>query len=98
MTPKNYIPSYWYAVADYMAAAIAWALFYFVRKAILSEAFSIDYKFWIGVVFIPAGWLVLYGLIGTYHSVYKKSRLSEITKAFICAVIGCTVLFFICFR
>jgi exopolysaccharide biosynthesis polyprenyl glycosylphosphotransferase len=95
MTPKNYIPSYWYAVADYIAAAIAWASFYFVRKAILGEVFNIDYKFWLGVFCIPAGWLVLYGLIGSYHSVYKKSRLSEITKAFICSLLGCIVLFFL---
>ncbi|MDB5207258.1 MAG: sugar transferase [Flavisolibacter sp.] len=95
MPSKKYIPSYWYAVADYLAAAIAWALFYFVRKAILGEVFSVDYKFWLGTFFIPAGWLVLYGLTGTYHSIYKKSRLSEITKAFICAVIGCTALFFL---
>lgn len=95
MPQKKYIPSFWYAVADYTAAAIAWSLFYFARKAILGEVYSIDYKFWLGTFFIPAGWLILYGLVGTYHSIYKKSRLSEITKAFICAIIGCTVLFFL---
>ncbi|HVF82083.1 MAG TPA: sugar transferase [Flavisolibacter sp.] len=95
MPQKNYISSVWYAVADYTAAAIAWGLFYLVRKAILREAIGIDYKFWLGILCIPAGWLVLYGLIGSYHSVYKKSRLSEITKTFICAVLGCTVLFFL---
>jgi hypothetical protein len=95
MPVKKYIPSFWYAVADYVAAAIAWALFYFIRKKILGEPFSIDYNFWLGTFFIPAGWLVLYSLIGSYHSIYKKSRLSEITKAFICAILGCTLLFFL---
>jgi exopolysaccharide biosynthesis polyprenyl glycosylphosphotransferase len=95
MPVKKYIPSFWYAVADYVAAAIAWALFYFIRKKILGEAFSIDYNFWLGTFFIPVGWLVLYSLIGSYHSIYKKSRLSEITKAFICAILGCTLLFFL---
>ncbi|HVF98023.1 MAG TPA: hypothetical protein VM871_11905, partial [Flavisolibacter sp.] len=87
---KKYISSYWYAAADYTAAALAWGLFYFVRKGLLSETISIDHKFWLGTAFIPAGWLVLYGLTGTYRSVYKKSRLSEITKTFVCIVIGCT--------
>lgn len=95
MPLKKYIPSFWYALADYLAAAIAWALFYLARKTILGEAFNVDYKFWLGTFFIPAGWLVLYGLIGSYHSIYKKSRLSEVTKAFICAVLGCIGLFFL---
>ncbi len=95
MLLKNYIHSFWYAAADYLSAAFAWGLFYFARKSILEEAFTVDYKFWLGIIFIPAAWLVLYALIGSYHSVYKKSRLSEITKAFICSVIGCTILFFL---
>jgi exopolysaccharide biosynthesis polyprenyl glycosylphosphotransferase len=85
----------WYAVADFLGAALAWGSFYFVRKAILAEPFTIDYKFWLGIVCIPAGWLILYALIGSYQSIYKKSRLSEFTNAFVCALIGCTVLFFL---
>ncbi len=95
MLLKKYIPSYWYAVVDYMAASLAWAAFYFVRKSILHEAFSVDHKFWLGVVFIPVGWLLIYGITGSYHSVYKKSRLAEMTNAFVCSVIGCTALFFL---
>ncbi|RYF83013.1 MAG: hypothetical protein EON98_10755 [Chitinophagaceae bacterium] len=95
MLLKNYISSYWYAVIDYLMAAFAWALFYFLRKSILNESFTIDYKFWLGVLFIPAGWLVIYGLVGAYRSLYKKSRLAEITQTFICSIIGCIVLFFL---
>ncbi|HYO21520.1 MAG TPA: sugar transferase [Flavisolibacter sp.] len=91
----KYIRPFWYALTDYAMAAIAWALFYFFRKAVLSEPFGIDHKFWLGVVFIPVGWLIIYALVGSYHSVYKKSRLAEITMAFICSVIGCTALFFL---
>ena len=32
------------------------------------------------LVFVPAGWLILYALAGTYHSLYKKSRLAEFTS------------------
>ncbi|GAA4735850.1 sugar transferase [Flavisolibacter ginsenosidimutans] len=95
MLVKKIIPSYLYAILDYLTASLAWAVFYFVRKSILQEAFTVDHKFWLGVVFIPAGWLVLYGLTGAYRSVYKKSRLAEITNTVICSIIGCTVLFFL---
>lgn len=92
---KKYIPSFWYAVADYLTALLAWAGFYFLRKILLHEAFSVDYKFWLGIVVIPLGWLVLFGLVGSYQSIYKKSRLAEITTTFICTTIGSTVLFFL---
>lgn len=95
MAARNYIAPYWYTAADYVTAALAWGGFYFLRKSLLGETFSVDYKFWWGVVFIPAGWVILYGLVGSYHSLYKKSRLAEITQAFICCVIGCTALFFL---
>jgi exopolysaccharide biosynthesis polyprenyl glycosylphosphotransferase len=37
---------------------------------------------------------MLYAIIGSYQSLYKKSRLNEITITFICTMIGCTVIFF----
>jgi polysaccharide biosynthesis protein PslA len=92
---KKYIHPVWYVIADYAGAALAWGCFYFARKALLNEPFTINYKFWLGVFFIPAGWLTLYALIGSYGSVYKKSRLSEVTNVFVCAFIGCTALFFL---
>lgn len=95
MVFKKYIYPFWYALTDYLSAALAWAFFYFARKQMLGEPFTINSKFWLGIVFIPVGWLLLYALIGSYQSVYKKSRLSELTNAFICTLIGCTILFFL---
>ncbi len=95
MPVKKYIHPFWYAIADYIAASLAWGLFYVIRKNILAEAFSIDYKFWLGILFIPAAWLVLYGILGSYQSIYKKSRLSELTMVFVCSIIGCIILFFL---
>ncbi len=100
MKKNNQIPIALYAVVDIIMAALAWALFYFVRKGILKEGISqggylqINYKFWLGISFIPLGWLILYTIVGTYHSLYKKSRLFEFTTTFICSLIGCIVLFF----
>jgi exopolysaccharide biosynthesis polyprenyl glycosylphosphotransferase len=90
----------WYAVIDFFTAALAWACFFFIRKWLLHQTIAeagqlqINSRFWLGVFFIPVGWLILYGLVGAYHSLYKKSRLFEFTGTFICSLVGCIVLFF----
>lgn len=94
LSRKNIHPAL-YAILDYCTTAIAWAAFYFTRKAILNEPYTINNRFWLGVILIPASWLVLYALIGSYSSIYKKSRLTEFTNTFICTMIGCVVLFFV---
>jgi exopolysaccharide biosynthesis polyprenyl glycosylphosphotransferase len=91
----------WYAVADFITASLAWACFFFVRKWLLKETIAdegrlqIDYKFFLGITFIPVGWLIIYLLVGTYQSLYKKSRLFEFTITFICSLLGCVGLFFL---
>lgn len=90
----------WYAIVDFITAALAWSSFYFIRKLILKETIEdagklqVNYVFWLGIVFIPTGWLILYALVGAYHSLYRKSRLFEFTMTFVCTLIGCIVLFF----
>jgi exopolysaccharide biosynthesis polyprenyl glycosylphosphotransferase len=99
MVSKNHISSFWYAFTDYVMAAIAWAVFYMVRKALLHQELEISHgifeKFWLGVIFIPFGWLILFSIVGSYQSVYKKSRLGEFTTTFICVIIGAIALFFL---
>src|SRR2546423_10900466 len=101
MKKNNQIPIALYAIMDVFTAAVAWGIFYFVRKWLLKEEISsqgqlqVNYKFWLGISFIPIGWLVLYTLTGAYHSLYKKSRLFEFTSTFVCSLIGCIVLFFL---
>lgn len=91
----------WYAVIDFIAAALAWACFFFVRKWLLHQTIAnagqlqINSKFWLGITLIPVGWLILYTLVGSYRSLYKKSRLFEFTSTFVCSLIGCIVLFFV---
>ena len=89
----------WYALADFISAAMAWGLFFFVRKYLLLESTELfsgqtNDKFWLGVIIIPLGWLVLYHLSGSYKDLYRKSRLQEFTLTFISTVIGCLVIFF----
>lgn len=101
MKQTKQIPVAWYAVIDLVTASLAWAAFYFVRRWLLKETITdgtriiLANKFWLGILFIPLGWLALYTLVGTYRRLYKKSRLFEFTITFICSLLGCMVLFFV---
>ena len=101
MKSSKQISITWYAVIDFITAAMAWASFFFIRKWLLKETvtegsqFMHNPKFWLGIFLIPLGWLALYTLVGSYRRLYKKSRLFEFTITFICSLIGCIVLFFV---
>jgi len=90
----------WYIFSDYVAAIFAWIILYFTRRHLLSEKIFTEHglylndRFWIGISLVPLCWLIFYGMVGSYHSLYKKSRMNEITTTAICSIIGCTVLFF----
>ena len=99
MRRDKIISPFWYALMDYVMGSVAWAGFYFTRKSLLHQ--PIDFsdgsysKLWLGITLIPFGWIALFVLVGSYHSVYKKSRLGEFTTTFICALIGSIALFFL---
>jgi exopolysaccharide biosynthesis polyprenyl glycosylphosphotransferase len=101
MKPAAKIPVALYVLTDFISNALAWALFFFVRKAILEETLAdkgqlmVNQKFWLGVIFIPLGWITLYTLVGSYRHLYKKSRLFEFTSTLLCSLIGTLVLFFL---
>lgn len=87
-----------YFVVDYITAALAWFCFYVARASILHDtgAWPISFESCLYIfIIVPAGWLGLYSLAGTYTSLYKKSRLAEFTLTFVCSVIGSVVLFFV---
>ncbi len=91
-----------YLLLDWLAAVLAWALFYFFRKQSedpsFHEYFEIifeDPNFWYGIIFIPLGWLLLYTIVGTYRRIYRKARLKELGQTFIITLIGVTVIFFV---
>lgn len=91
----------WYILSDYLAALVASIIFHFSRRLLLSEAIFINHKlfltnrFWLGAITIPLSWLILYAMVGSYTSLYKKSRLNELTNTFIYSITGCTIIFFL---
>jgi polysaccharide biosynthesis protein PslA len=100
MTIKKYIHPVWYAASDYVASLITWILFYKVRSGLLPpEIFTVNFaldnhQLWAATFLLPFGWLAFYLLIGSYQSVYKKSRLVEFTNTFLISMIGCIAIFF----
>ncbi len=94
------IHSSWYLLSDYLAALLAWIVLYFTRRYLLHEHITINNRpylndrFWWGISLIPLAWVTFFALTGSYHSLYRKSRLSEFSSAVLCSLIGCTVIFF----
>lgn len=101
MRVQNRISIAWYAVSDLLSSSLAWAFFFISRKHLLNEPATLkhavftDPKFWWGIVLIPLGWLFLYTLLGSYESLYRKSRLNEFITSFFATLLGTTVLFFL---
>lgn len=100
MQKSKQISIAWYAAADFFMAALAWAAFYFIRKLILKQTIAdagqiqVNNMFWLGIIFIPMAWVFFYTLLGSYHSLYRKSRLLEFTITFIASLVGTVILFF----
>ncbi|HTI89308.1 MAG TPA: sugar transferase [Puia sp.] len=90
----------WYILSDYATALLSSMIFHFSRRILLSETIFYNHRlvltqrFWLGISTIPIGWLILYTLMGSYRSLYLKSRLNEATNTFIYTIIGCTTVFF----
>ncbi len=85
----------WYAAGDFIAALIVWFIFYFVRKTIIAEAPVVGNKFYIGLIFYPLAWIVLYHLMGSYNNIYHKSRLNEFLKTFNQSFFGSIIILFL---
>lgn len=88
----------WYMVADWLAALVAWTIF-FVDRLMQEggsewwQAFEDD-KYFLGASLIPIGWLMLYALFDEYRDIYRLSRLTTIARTLLLTVFGVLVLFF----
>src|SRR5690348_6671470 len=96
------INSIWYLLSDYLAAILGWMVLYFMRRALenggntpASYTFRLNDRFWEGLILFPAAWVFFYYLLGSYSSLYRKSRLNELTVTFVASIIGCIMVFFV---
>ena len=91
-----------YLVCDFLAAALAWTLFFMFRNIYINRiayGYSLPFEFtseyYFGLFLIPGFWIMLYYIKGFYRYVYRKSRLQDLTKTFETSLIGVIVLFFV---
>ncbi|MCB0484490.1 MAG: sugar transferase [Flavobacteriales bacterium] len=91
-----------YLLADYAAAAIAWSLFFSYRKWYVEPLkyngnveIVFDDRFYTGLAILPIMWLVFYWITGSYESIYRKSRLKELSITLFQTLIGTLVIFFV---
>lgn len=90
-----------YIFADFIAAVLAWGIFFFYRKYSIDSniLFNIqdvfnDVKLYQGLAVIPLSWIVLYWLTGTYRKIYRKSRYKEMVQTFLNTLFGVFIIFF----
>jgi len=90
-----------FVIADLLSAAIAWSIFFFLRKSAelqsMNDTLQIvlyDTKFYFGVLAIPVFWLFLYAISGAYHNIYRKARMRELGQTLLISLIGVIIIFF----
>lgn len=91
-----------YLLCDFLAAALAWTLFYRFRKVYLEPnkfgyevPVNFDQNFLFALFLIPSAWILLYAASGFYKKVYRKARLKEFSQTLTSSIFGCTLLFFV---
>lgn len=90
-----------YLSVDLLTAMAAWTLFFYFRKCSVDciyaepavKLFS-DANYWLGLGLVPAGWIALYAIMGSYRKTMRKARLKELGDTAAASLIGVIVLFF----
>ena len=90
-----------YILCDTLSAMLAWDALFLFRKIVLEQLGFTDVggvfhdrNFWLGMVIVPAGWLTLYTIQGTYRNVLRRSRLKEFIETLSASLIGVVIIFF----
>lgn len=90
-----------YILSDFLSASLAWALFFAYRKIFIEAEMAgghtvleFDRKFYVGIILLPALWVLAYAFTGAYTNIYRKSRLKEFGQTLYISIIGALVIFF----
>jgi exopolysaccharide biosynthesis polyprenyl glycosylphosphotransferase len=100
---KKKIHTFVIVLLDLIAASAAWFGFFLYRKKFIDvdkvEGFDIpvgdDQNLFLGLLYIPLYWLVLYFMAGSYTDVWRRSRLKEFMQTVVVTGLGVIALFFI---
>ena len=98
MKQQRRVDMFFYGLADFLTAMLAWACFYIYRKKVEGAAVDAtifqDENFWLGIIIIPICWVLFYSIFDQYNDVYRMSRLATFTRTFFLAFFGVLFLFF----
>lgn len=92
-----------YLLADLFSAALAWSFFFIYRKYSIEpvtfenlKTILQDTNYFLGVVIVPAFWIFLYFILGTYNEnkIFRKSRLREMSQTLFISLVGVIIIFF----
>jgi exopolysaccharide biosynthesis polyprenyl glycosylphosphotransferase len=84
-----------YAAGDFFSAIASWIVFFYLRKFYLYKNLPDPINFFLAIIIIPFGWLIIYHLFGAYKNLYYKSRLAEFFATLVCNIVGCFLIFFV---
>ena len=60
-------------IIDYIFAALAWGVFFYLRKTQIEEqVFIPDSKFYLGLTLVPLFWISIYYIQGTYQDILHE--------------------------
>ncbi|HFC01059.1 MAG TPA: sugar transferase [Phaeodactylibacter sp.] len=98
MKQQRRIDMFFYGLADFFTAMLAWACFYIYRKKVegvpIDGAILHDENFWLGILIIPTCWMLFYSIFDQYKDIYRMSRLSTFARTFFLSFMGVLILFF----
>jgi len=90
-----------YVVADLVATALAWTLFFLFRKMYLEPLkfhypvpVDLDHRYWLGLSVVPVFWVLLFVMIGGYSDIFRRFRIKELGQTLLISFIGSMVIFF----
>ena len=88
-----------YVVADFLAAWLAWTVFFLIRSGkegqiVTIESLTGDVNYYWGSLFISLGWVLGYTLFDQYRDLYRLSRLRTLAHTLLLTVAGVVILFF----
>ncbi len=78
----------YYALGDFVAAALTWIIFFSLYRSFWHTPFVLNNNFLLGLILYPVFWLVFYHLFGAYKNLYYKSRALELWHTCISTIGG----------
>jgi exopolysaccharide biosynthesis polyprenyl glycosylphosphotransferase len=89
-------PGALFIFTDYLAAFLAYAIFFSIRQKILGEpASTIHTKQILAALSVALFWILVYWMWGLYHGVERRSRFKEVLNLAGVSFVGTVIIFFI---